>query len=59
MKADESESQGRERLRLELAREYAASAAGVSLLTLACWQLTAVTGYAAISLIFLLGVVLA
>lgn len=59
MKADGSESQGRERLRLELAREYAASAAGVSLLTLACWQLTAVTGYAAISLIFLLGVVLA
>ncbi len=35
------------------------AATGVALLTVACWLLTSVTGYAAIALIYLLGVVLA
>ncbi len=40
-------------------REYAFAVGGVVLLTIACWLLTAVTGYPAIALIYLLGVVLA
>lgn len=40
-------------------KEYAFAMAGVALLTIACWLLTAATGYAAISLVYLLGVVLA
>ncbi len=40
-------------------REYAIAAAGVGFLTIACWLLTGLTGYASIALIFLLGVVLA
>ncbi len=39
-------------------REYAAAVGGVVALTIACWFLTAVVGYGAISLIFLLGVLL-
>jgi len=40
-------------------REYAIAVAGVAALTVACWLLTPLTGYGAISLIFLLGVLLA
>ena len=40
-------------------REYLAAVAGVAVLTLGCWFLTPLTGYAAISLIYLLGVLLA
>jgi two-component system sensor histidine kinase KdpD len=40
-------------------REYAIAVAGVTALTVACWLLTPLTGYGAISLIFLLGVLLA
>jgi two-component system sensor histidine kinase KdpD len=40
-------------------REYLAAVAGVGVLTLGCWFLTPLTGYAAISLIYLLGVLLA
>src|SRR4051794_10654310 len=40
-------------------KEYVLSIAGVALLTVACWLLTPLTGYAAISLIYLLGVLLA
>jgi two-component system, OmpR family, sensor histidine kinase KdpD len=40
-------------------KEYITAVAGVSALTIACWLLTPLTGYAAISLIFLLGVLLA
>jgi two-component system, OmpR family, sensor histidine kinase KdpD len=39
-------------------REYAIAVAGVAALTVACWLLTPLTGYGAISLIFLLGVLL-
>jgi two-component system sensor histidine kinase KdpD len=38
---------------------YGAAFLGVALLTIACWLLTPITGYAAISLIYLLGVLLA
>lgn len=38
---------------------YVTAVAGVAALTIACWLLTPLTGYAAISLIFLLGVLLA
>ena len=38
---------------------YLAAIMGVAALTLACWMLTPLTGYGAISLIFLLGVLLA
>ena len=41
------------------AREYAIAVAGVAALTIACWLLTPLIGYGAISLIFLLGVLLA
>jgi two-component system, OmpR family, sensor histidine kinase KdpD len=40
-------------------KEYLFAILGVVLLTIACWTLTPFTGYAAISLIFLLGVLLA
>lgn len=40
-------------------KQYIIAVAGVAVLTLACWLLTALTGYAAISLIYLLGVLLA
>ena len=40
-------------------KEYAAAMAGVAALTIACWMFTSVIGYGAISLIFLLGVLLA
>src|SRR4051794_35786105 len=40
-------------------KEYILAVVGVALLTIACWLLTRLTGYAAISLIFLLGVLLA
>ncbi len=41
------------------AKEYSIAAVGVGFLTVACWLLTPATGYAAIALIYLLGVVLA
>ena len=40
-------------------KQYVAAVAGVAALTVACWLVTPVTGYAAISLIYLLGVLLA
>jgi len=40
-------------------KQYLAAIFGVAALTMACWLLTPLTGYAAISLIFLLGVLLA
>jgi two-component system sensor histidine kinase KdpD len=40
-------------------KEYITAVIGVAALTTACWLLTPVTGYGAISLIFLLGVLLA
>jgi two-component system sensor histidine kinase KdpD len=40
-------------------KEYITAVVGVSALTIACWLLTPLTGYGAISLIFLLGVLLA
>lgn len=40
-------------------KEYAVAVAVVAALTIACWLLTTVIGYGAISLIFLLGVLLA
>lgn len=40
-------------------KEYVTALAGVVALTIACWLLTPLTGYAAISLIYLLGVLLA
>jgi two-component system, OmpR family, sensor histidine kinase KdpD len=40
-------------------KQYLTAIAGVAALTLACWLLTPLTGYAAISLIYLLGVLLA
>jgi two-component system sensor histidine kinase KdpD len=40
-------------------KEYVTGVVGVSALTIACWLLTPLTGYGAISLIFLLGVLLA
>jgi two-component system sensor histidine kinase KdpD len=40
-------------------KQYVAAVAGVAALTIACWLLTPLTGYAAISLIYLLGVLLA
>ncbi|MBA3882910.1 MAG: DUF4118 domain-containing protein [Chthoniobacterales bacterium] len=57
--ADRAGSEGDARVKSASAKEYAMAAVGVSLVTLACWLLTAVTGYGAIALIFLLGVVLA
>jgi two-component system, OmpR family, sensor histidine kinase KdpD len=40
-------------------KQYFTAVAGVAALTIACWLLTPLTGYAAISLIYLLGVLLA
>lgn len=40
-------------------KEYLMAVAGVAALTVGCWLLTPLTGYAAISLIYLLGVLLA
>jgi len=40
-------------------KEYIMALIGVAGLTIACWLLTPLTGYGAISLIFLLGVLLA
>ncbi|HMG04922.1 MAG TPA: ATP-binding protein [Chthoniobacterales bacterium] len=40
-------------------KQYLTAVAGVAALTVACWLLTPLTGYAAISLIYLLGVLLA
>jgi two-component system sensor histidine kinase KdpD len=40
-------------------KEYVVAIVGVALVTIACWLLTPLTGYGAISLIFLLGVLLA
>ncbi len=45
--------------RSSAARGYITGIVAVALLTLACWLLTAVTGYSAIALIYLLGVLLA
>jgi len=42
-----------------LLKEYITAVIGVAALTIACWLLTPLTGYGAISLIFLLGVLLA
>ncbi|MEP6822209.1 MAG: DUF4118 domain-containing protein, partial [Chthoniobacterales bacterium] len=42
-----------------LFKGYASAVAGVAALTVACWLLTPWTGYGAISLVFLLGVLLA
>jgi two-component system, OmpR family, sensor histidine kinase KdpD len=42
-----------------LLKEYISAVIGVAVLTIACWLLTPLTGYGAISLIFLLGVLLA
>src|SRR5215210_3555610 len=53
------ETQGAEQPRFASPNEYAFAAIGVGFLTVACWLLTALTGYAAIALIYLLGVVLA
>jgi len=44
---------------LTSAKEYLIAILGVIALTIACWLLTPLTGYGAISLIFLLGVLLA
>lgn len=41
------------------ARQYIIAVAGVVLITLFCWLLTRITGYATIALVYLLGVVLA
>jgi two-component system, OmpR family, sensor histidine kinase KdpD len=40
-------------------KEYSSAVIGVAAVTIACWLLTPLTGYGAISLIFLLGVLLA
>jgi two-component system sensor histidine kinase KdpD len=40
-------------------KEYVSAVIGVAAVTIACWLLTPLTGYGAISLIFLLGVLLA
>src|SRR2546423_10205693 len=40
-------------------KEYVIAVAGVAVLTIGCWLLTPLTGYGAISLIYLLGVLLA
>src|SRR4029450_4931291 len=40
-------------------KEYITAVTGVAVLTVACWLLTPLTGYGSISLIFLLGVLLA
>jgi len=40
-------------------KQYLTAVAGVAVLTVGCWLLTPLTGYAAISLIYLLGVLLA
>jgi two-component system sensor histidine kinase KdpD len=40
-------------------KQYVTAVAGVGVLTIACWLLTPLTGYGAISLIYLLGVLLA
>lgn len=40
-------------------KQYLSAVVGVAALTIACWLLTPLTGYAAISLIYLLGVLLA
>ncbi|PYJ09764.1 MAG: sensor histidine kinase [Verrucomicrobia bacterium] len=40
-------------------KQYLTAVAGVAALTIACWFLTPLTGYASISLIYLLGVLLA
>jgi two-component system sensor histidine kinase KdpD len=40
-------------------KEYITAVIGVAVLTVACWLITPLTGYGAISLIFLLGVLLA
>jgi two-component system sensor histidine kinase KdpD len=40
-------------------KEYIAAVVGVTAISIACWLLTPLTGYGAISLIFLLGVLLA
>jgi two-component system sensor histidine kinase KdpD len=40
-------------------KQYLSAVIGVAALTIACWLLTPLTGYAAISLIYLLGVLLA
>jgi two-component system, OmpR family, sensor histidine kinase KdpD len=40
-------------------KEYVSAVIGVAALTIACWLLTPLTGYGAISLVFLLGVLLA
>lgn len=40
-------------------RQYLIAVVGVAALSIACWQLTSLIGYGAISLIFLLGVLLA
>ena len=39
-------------------KQYLTAVAGVAALTIACWFLTPLTGYASISLIYLLGVLL-
>ena len=55
-----SRTQGRrETNRLGTARDYVMGIAGVVSLTIGCWLLTPLTGYGAIALIYLLGVLVA
>ena len=55
-----SRAQGRRESKMpEMARDYLIGVAGVILLTIGCWLLTPLTGYGAIALIYLLGVLVA
>jgi two-component system, OmpR family, sensor histidine kinase KdpD len=60
---DKAKTNGEERVSsppsLAPLKEYISAVIGVAALTIACWLLTPLTGYGAISLIFLLGVLLA
>ena len=59
--SDKAKTNGEEHVSPSLAplKEYITAVIGVAALTIACWLLTPLTGYGAISLIFLLGVLLA
>jgi two-component system, OmpR family, sensor histidine kinase KdpD len=61
--SDRAKTNGEERVSsppsLAPLKEYITAVIGVAVLTIACWLLTPLTGYGAISLIFLLGVLLA
>src|SRR5947209_17374734 len=54
-----SSSPNKPALSLVLLREYLSASISVAILTLACWFVTPFTGYGAISLIYLLGVLIA